>query len=120
MRRFYIAGKSANTWFQLPLNIRTQYKLELVQLYGPTCNKNNESGCGKHFPLDLLSVDHIIPLSMGGSVCDIHNMQLLCFKCHKRKSLKVDNKGLTFELTANLQGNSTKHPLNMENHTMVH
>ena len=26
------------------------------------------------FHFDLLSVDHIIPISMGGAVCDIHNM----------------------------------------------
>ena len=65
---------------QLPLNIRREYKSELFKLHGLKCDKRNGNGCGKNFPLDLLSVDHIIPISMGGAVCDIHNMPLPMFQ----------------------------------------
>lgn len=88
MRRFYLVGKSANTWFQLPTDTRIDYKLKLVQQCGYKCNKRNGNGCGRNFPLDMLSVDHIIQISMGGYVCEIANMQLLCFKCHDRKTIK--------------------------------
>ena len=85
MSKIYIVGKSANSWFQLPVDIRRGYKLKLVEKYGSKCSSNG-NGCGKSFPIDMLSVDHIIPVSMGGPVGDILNMQLLCFKCHKKKT----------------------------------
>ena len=89
-------AKCTDTWFQLPPEVRV-WKNEpskeiLFYLY-----KGNGSGCGGHFPLHLLSVDHIIPISLGGPVCDIHNMQLLCFRCHERKTKRIDSKGKTFE-----------------------
>jgi 5-methylcytosine-specific restriction endonuclease McrA len=83
--------------------MRREYKLRLVEVYGLRCDRRNGNGCGKDFPLDMLSIDHIIPISMGGSVCDIHNMQLLCFKCHERKTIKIDNKRRTFELSTYYQ-----------------
>lgn len=48
----------------------------------------------------MLAIDHIIPISMGGPVCEIHNLQLLCFRCHKRKTVNTDNKGRAFEFAA--------------------
>lgn len=101
MNRIYVAGKSANTWFQLPPDIRKEYKLRIVQAYGLRCNGIFGNGCGRFFPLDMLSVDHIIPISMGGSVSDVHNLQLLCFRCHKRKTRKIDNKGKTYQFFSN-------------------
>jgi len=33
-----------------------------------------------------LQVDHIVPITFGGGVADVTNLQLLCKQCHKRKS----------------------------------
>lgn len=95
MKRIYIPGKSRDSWFQLSPETRLQYKASLAKRNDLICSKNNGNGCGRHYPLDMLSVDHIMPISMGGSVCDIHNMQLLCFRCHGKKTRNVDNKRYT-------------------------
>jgi 5-methylcytosine-specific restriction enzyme A len=97
MRRFCIVARSANTWIQMPSYKRLQYKFELVRLFGLACDKRKGNGCGKIVPLDQLSVDHIVPISLGGSVGDVYNMQLLCYKCHQRKTKHIDRKSLTFE-----------------------
>ena len=97
MKRNYMMAKCPDTWFQLPPEVRMSYKNRLIKRYSSICTKGNGSGCGGHFPLHLLSVDHIIPISLGGPVCDIHNMQLLCFRCHERKTKRIDSKAKTFE-----------------------
>lgn len=38
--------------------------------------------------LSMLEVDHIIPVSKGGS-CGMDNLQTLCFKCNRHKSNKI-------------------------------
>lgn len=85
MRR-YFAGKSKDTWFQLPKEERMQFKNLLIVKYGAICSRKYRHGCGRRFGEEELSVDHIIPISMGGEVCNIDNMQLLCFRCHERKT----------------------------------
>jgi hypothetical protein len=37
-------------------------------------------------------VDHIIPISKGGTALGLDNHQVLCFTCHKKKT-KIDNSG---------------------------
>jgi 5-methylcytosine-specific restriction endonuclease McrA len=88
-RRFYIAWKSTNTWYQLSRKVKISYKQQqLAEMFGSICFKNYGNGCGKLLPLYMLTVDHIFPISMGGPVNDICNMQLLCSACHKKKTLK--------------------------------
>lgn len=101
-KRIYITGKSGDSWYQLPPATRRNYKSILVKKYGSRCNpdhnlivqgmdhKYSKFGCGKHFPIALLTVDHIIPISKGGPVLDIGNMQLLCWRCHRRKTIVHD------------------------------
>lgn len=102
-KRIYIAGKSGDSWFQLPPSTRQNYKTTLAKKYGSRCNPSyclptaqgvdnrySKVGCGKYFPLALLTVDHIIPISKGGPVFDIENMQLLCWQCHRKKTTEND------------------------------
>jgi 5-methylcytosine-specific restriction endonuclease McrA len=97
-KHFYIAAKSKDSWFQLPVDVRISYKIKLSELYGSRCYNNGSSrnnwrtgsGCGKYLPLNMLTVDHIVPISKGGPVSDINNMQLLCLKCHQKKTTDLD------------------------------
>jgi 5-methylcytosine-specific restriction endonuclease McrA len=102
-KRIYVAGKSADSWYQLPPSMRQNYKTNLAKKYGSRCNLNydlsgsqgvankySKFGCGKYFPIALLTVDHIIPISKGGPVFDIGNMQLLCWQCHRKKTTEND------------------------------
>jgi 5-methylcytosine-specific restriction endonuclease McrA len=83
--------------------MRQNYKTTLAKKYGSRCNpgynlsasqgldnKHFKFGCGKYFPIGLLTVDHIIPISRGGPVFDIGNMQLLCWQCHRKKTTEND------------------------------
>ena len=80
--------------------MRQNYKTTLAKKYGSRCNPgynlsasqglDTKFGCGKYFPIGLLTVDHIIPISKGGPVFDIGNMQLLCWQCHRKKTTDND------------------------------
>ncbi len=43
--------------------------------------------CGRSFPLDIMEVDHIKPISQGGTD-QPSNLQLLCPACNRKKSRK--------------------------------
>ncbi|EPF24946.1 MAG: HNH endonuclease [Microcystis aeruginosa Ma_MB_F_20061100_S19] len=45
--------------------------------------------CGKPENFTQLSIDHIIPLALGGSN-DISNLQTLCLSCNRRKKDHLD------------------------------
>jgi hypothetical protein len=75
-----------NTWSQVPFDINRSYEIKLGKKYGFKCYVFNGHGCGKRIPIRLLSIDHILPISQGGSVRDINNMQILCFECHRKKT----------------------------------
>jgi len=47
-----------------------------------TCEK-----CNKRFTKGLLEIDHIFPISLGGSN-DVDNLQILCKGCHSIKTRK--------------------------------
>lgn len=55
---------------------------------GYTCEE-----CGKKYPKHSkwLHVHHIVPLSKGGD-SDESNLQLLCYKCHKKKHPHMGSK----------------------------
>lgn len=53
----------------------------LCQFFDYKCVK-----CGNQFPLEKLTRDHIIPISMPGSTDFIKNIQPLCHSCNSSKS----------------------------------
>ena len=59
-----------------------------------TCQKCGQlcdgpiDGKSSHKNVNTPSLDHIVPISQGGDVYDIDNMQTLCWPCHKRKTLE--------------------------------
>lgn len=62
-------------------NYTAQEWLELCELYGHIC-----LCCGRN---DVpMTVDHVIPLSKGGSN-GIHNIQPLCGSCNSKKGIKI-------------------------------
>lgn len=81
-----VIGTSADTWGLLDICTKLQYKLCLIHRDGNVCRD-----CKKELSDELLEIDHIIPISMGGPVCEEGNMQLLCRECHNHKTQKIDN-----------------------------
>ena len=59
---------------------RYRFKRWLWWRYGPDC-----AYCGRYYPLDAMTIDHIQPRSKGGAVRDIQNMALACMGCNKAK-----------------------------------
>jgi 5-methylcytosine-specific restriction endonuclease McrA len=44
--------------------------------------------CGRSFPIDIMEVDHIKPISKGGTD-QPSNLQLLCPACNRKKNKKT-------------------------------
>lgn len=61
-------------------------RVALVKRDGLKCKK---CGCEE---VEKLTLDHIIPIALGGSV-RLKNLQLLCEDCHKEKDRNVGLKG---------------------------
>ena len=70
----------------------TVLKKLLVEERGPYCES-----CGEEVELQ---VDHIIPISRGGTN-DLKNLQLLCYECHQKKhNYEFDEIGTNDQTTA--------------------
>jgi 5-methylcytosine-specific restriction endonuclease McrA len=100
MNKFFVIAKSSDSWFQLATEDRIDYKDQVAKRDGLVCSRHNGNGCGRYLPVHMMSIDHIVPISMGGPVSEVSNMQLLCFSCHRRKTRALDKKGLTFDFLA--------------------
>ena len=55
---------------------------------------NNCSICGKHLSDNDISIDHIIPISLGGA-SDLSNCRLTCRSCNRKKGVSIT--GYEFE-----------------------
>ena len=55
--------------------------------------------CGHPFPYDYLEIDHIHPKADGGG-WELHNLQLLCSRCNRRKGSTKTNEQVRKELAA--------------------
>lgn len=78
---------SNNTWHELPDKIKNQLRDIVETRDGLTCCTKYHHGCGT---TGYLTIDHIIPIRAGGPVADIGNLQLLCIKCHDKKTATID------------------------------
>lgn len=61
---------------------RTRIREQILLRDRWTCQK-----CGLT-SMDGMEVDHIIPLSKGGSEEDLENLQVLCTECHGAKTIR--------------------------------
>lgn len=92
----YIVAKCSDTWWQLPHHIKRDIKIKVVKKYGYVCTKAHGHGCGRALLWHEITMDHIIPISRGGSVCDVTNIQPLCKKCHDKKTAKDESIGFSY------------------------
>jgi hypothetical protein len=58
--------------------------LKIVRRDNNQCQK-----CGKILKDDEIEIDHIIPSSLGGP-SEIHNLQVTCLECNRKKSNKIE------------------------------
>lgn len=63
----------------------SKIKMHLINDWGMFCNR-----CKHSFPFHRLTIDHIVPISQGGTNDD-DNLQLLCAPCHTDKT-KEENR----------------------------
>ena len=59
---------------------KRELKEQLVKKHGNVCQI-----CKNRFPVFKLTLDHIIPLALGGS-WNIINLQLACYPCNQKKA----------------------------------
>jgi 5-methylcytosine-specific restriction endonuclease McrA len=82
--RRYLSGATIANWrakrFGIPGRLRAKDIQKLFTLYGQNCLK-----CGK---AGKLTVDHIVPLSLGGAN-HLRNLQILCPGCNSRKGRRI-------------------------------
>lgn len=50
---------------------------------------NNSKRNRKKGKRQLITIDHILPISKGGSILDIDNMVICCFNCNNKKGNKT-------------------------------
>jgi hypothetical protein len=82
-------GFSINT-YTMPKTPRIKIP-ESVRKYVFERNNYQCQSCGKTLQETQLSIDHIVPLSKGGSN-DLSNLQTLCLKCNQRKKHHFDDR----------------------------
>lgn len=72
-------GRSRDTWCIEPDKLKEEYRNRVIARDSEKCNN-----CGL---IEVtLSIDHKLPISRGGPVNDVGNMQLLCVECHEEKT----------------------------------
>ena len=59
-----------------------------AQRHLPALFERDGKACKQCGCTDLLTIDHVVPLSRGGSN-ELENLQILCNKCNSRKGAKV-------------------------------
>ena len=61
MNKIFVIAKSSDSWFQLPPEDRIVYKDQVAKRDGLVCSQHNGNGCGKYFPVQMMSIDHVGP-----------------------------------------------------------
>lgn len=59
--------------------------------------------CGIHGHGVNLTVDHIMPIALGGDEWDMKNLQTLCEECHKKKTRRDIKKIAALRKVENMQ-----------------
>lgn len=73
-------ARSKDTWCEEPDKLKAEYRNKVIERDGEKCN------ICKLSKVSTLSIDHKLPISRGGPVNGIENMQLLCSQCHDEKT----------------------------------
>lgn len=58
-----------------------KFKRDMLRSVGKKCRN-----CEKTFSEYDLALDHIIPIALGGAINKISNFQILCRRCHRKKT----------------------------------
>jgi 5-methylcytosine-specific restriction endonuclease McrA len=60
-------------------SIRRRRKRRLYETYGAGCIY-----CSQKFPIDQLTLEHLVPRSLGGANA-LYNLRLACLPCNSRR-----------------------------------
>lgn len=87
-QRKYCCHKHAEWWFWYFRAYWNSFRMMIYRMFKFTCQKCDFKIKEKEndFMRSDWEVDHIIPISMDGMCYDLENIQLLCRKCHNKKT----------------------------------
>jgi len=80
--RFYETHVKDWSWIRNEVFFRDNYTCQDCR------RKLKVTGHDSEFFVTEIQCDHIIPISLGGSMFDMDNLQTLCPDCHKKKTAK--------------------------------
>lgn len=73
-----------------------QYKTSEWRRYSEQYRRDNPNCAACGTTEGTTHLDHIIPISQGGSMWDVRQFQVLCVSCHSRKTKREQNYPLPY------------------------
>lgn len=69
--------------------VRREFRRNYNYILSQMIHFKKELSCSKCFSPEDISIDHIFPISMGGTN-DLDNLQFMCKRCNSKKSNKIN------------------------------